>query len=66
MYFLNIFILYRPYSKVNNFLQHFDKRSNVLLSNIEIDVVEVDRRLRTLPNKYSRGPDNIPNISLKY
>ena len=57
--------LHSVYLKDNNFLPHFDKRSNVLLSNIEINVVEVDRRLRTLPNKYSSGPNNIPNILLK-
>ena len=63
---INVFAEYFPpvNSKDNYFLQHFDKRSNVLLSKIKIDVVEVDRRLLTLPNKYSSGPDNIPNILL--
>ena len=64
---VNVFAEYfhSVYSKDNNFLPDFDKRSNVLLSNIEIDVVEVDRHLRTLLHKYSSGPDNIPNILLK-
>ena len=54
------------YSKDNDFLPHFDKCSNVLLSNIEIDIVEVDRvRLRTLPSKYFFGLIiNIPNVLL--
>ena len=56
---------YSVYSKDNNFLPHFDKRSNALLSNIEIDVVKVDRRLRALPSKYSSGLNNTPNILLK-
>ena len=47
------------YSKDEDFLPHFDKRSNILLSNIEIAVVEVDRHLRTISFKYSSGPDNI-------
>ena len=50
---VNVFAEYfhSVYSKDNDFLPHFDKRSNGLLSNIEIDVVEIDRRLRTLPSK---------------
>ena len=64
---VNVFAEYfhSVYSKDYDFLPHFDKRSNVLLSNIEIDVVEVDRSLRTLPSKYSSGIDNIPNILQK-
>ena len=53
------------YLKDNDFLPHSDKRSNVLLSNIEINVVEVDRRLQTLPSKYSSGLNNTPNIFLQ-
>ena len=61
---VNVFAEYfhAVYSKDNDVLPHFDKCSNVLLSNIEIDVVDVDRRLRILPSKYSNGPDNIPNV----
>ena len=33
--------------------------------NIDIYFVKVDRRLQTLPNKYSSGPDNIFNILLQ-
>ena len=63
---VNVFAKYFHfvYSKTNDFQPHFDKRSNVLLRNIEIDV-RVDRHLQTLSNKYSSGPDNIPNILLK-
>ena len=44
---VNVFAEYfhSVYSKNNDFLPHFDKHSNVLLSNIEVNVVEVDRRL---------------------
>ena len=64
---VNIFAEYFHfvYLKENVLLPYFDKCSNVLLSNIETDVVEIDRRLQTLPSKYSSGPDNIPNILLK-
>ena len=64
---VNVFAEYfhSVYSKDNDLLPNFDKRSNVILGNIEIDVVDVDKRLRTLPNKYSSGPDNIPNVLLK-
>ena len=63
---VNVFAeyFYSVYSNDNDFLPHSDKRSNVLLSKIEIDF-EVERRLRTLPSKYSNGPDNILNILLK-
>ena len=47
MYLLNMFDRFL-YSKDNDFLPHFEKRSNVLLSNVEIDFIEVHRRLRIL------------------
>ena len=55
---VNVFAKYfhSVYLKDNDFLQYFDKHSTAPLSNIKIDVVDIDRCLRTLPSKSSCGP----------
>ena len=53
------------YTNDNGILPNFINQTNVCLSNITFDVFDIDKRLASLPLKYSCGPDGIPTAFLK-